>query len=602
MTTRTLYALGLLALWAHAAAPARAQELLRNGSFADSGDGKVATGWRDASQGLQAAPVFSVVREGPDGVAAQKITAAESSSAARAQLAQNLPAPDAGLYRFRVRLKADKPLTVEVQVRLAPRPGTVYGVRRVTLAPGAWTSVSGFALIPALQNDALFAVELRNPGTLLIADASLQPAREDALSPAERRALEAQLGPKLAPVDEAKLLTETDARIRKHRTGPLTVRVVDKAGKPLANQKVAVKHVRHLFKFGSDQLNRVNPPRAGESDVDKRHREAYLRLFNYSTVQFYWGSYEPQRGQYQHEAVLRKIRWLKEQNITPRGHTIFWNIVAPGWLPKSADPSEMRALFDTRMRQLSQTVIPALSDVDVWNELVQWDRVQSPVTDFVNREGKIKTAAHYLKEFKRLNPGVGAVVNDFDSTPAAYDLLKQLLEAGAPIDIIGQQTHGGLGGGPKAFWNLAERLSLLKRPVLFSELSVLSGQKKPDGSWPSTPEGEARQADEAETFYKLAYSHPNAMGVVIWNFSDLGSWRAAPRGFLRKDGTPKPAFDRVDNLINKAWRTGGTFTTDARGTLVVPGAFEGAYEVTSGGARANGEHRAAAPLRLVLRR
>lgn len=610
---------GVLLLWACCLAlPAavRAQELIRNGSFGAAGsDGKIAADWRDASPRMASSPVFAIAPTGgPDGGAAQTITAGESSGAGRPALAQTLPVPDAGLYRFRVRVKAEATMSVEVQVRLSPPPGTVYGMRRAFLKSGIWTEVRGFALLPPLQNDALFVVQLQNTGTLHVAEASLQATTEAALSPDEKRELQAQMGPPLPPVDEGRLLAETDARIRKNRAAPLTVRLVDKNGKPLANQTVEVRHVRHLFRFGTQFQPRILP-KPNESVVQKREREAFLTLFNYATIDIKWGGerrvakgIEMEKGKYLFAERKGWITYLRERNITPRGHVLFWNApgLVPPWMHALGDgpqaAAQVKSLMDNHLRQVSENLLHEFSDVDVWNELVQWDRFQNPVTRFVNEGGKTAVVAQYLKDFKRLNPNVKTVVNDFDSTPAAYYLLEDLIKKGAPVDMIGQQTHGGLMGGPKQLWGLLERLSLLKRPVLFTELSSMSGQRQADGTWRITPETEARQADEMETFYRLAYSHPNCVGVVLWDFSDLQAWKDAPRGVLRTDGTRKPSFAKLDNLINKAWRTKGTFTTDANGTLVVPDAWAGEYEITSGGKAAKAEHSAQIPLRLTLKR
>ncbi len=566
------------------AAPLSAQELLKP-SFAAVGAAQV----RDAGGAMQ-------------------IVAETATKAAPAGIEQNLGEPPAGLYRFRARLQADVPLPVEVRVRLAPRPGTVYGSRAVRLQPGVAVEMSGFALVPDLQNDAVLLSLAAAPGSFSVTQISLQATSEAALSAAEKRELEAQLGPQLPPVDEKKLLEETDARIRKHRTGPLTIRVLDAQGRPLTNQRVTVRHLRHGFKFGT-LLRSWVVPHEGETPAETREREALLRLFNYATIDIkpmmkkaFPNGPKPAAAPY--AQVLRQIAWLKSNGITPRGHVVAWNTpdIVPGWVAKTPTPTDaMKNLLDAHLQQMSQDVIPQFADVDVWNEPVQYERWENPLTALMRQDGVVLTLTRYLKEFKRLNPNVPAVVNDFDSTPAFYTLLRQLIEAGAPVDVIGQQTHGGLSRGPQGLWTMLERLSLLKRPILLSELSVMSGPRGANGAGKTTPEGEARQAEEAETFYRLAYSHPNVVGVVIWNLSDNKSWKRAPRGFLREDGTRKPSFERIDNLINRAWRTNGEFATSEDGTVVIPNAFEGEYQFAVGGATTRGVHATRAPLQITLK-
>jgi hypothetical protein len=155
-------------------------------------------------------------------------------------------------------------------------------------------------------------------------------------------------------------------------------------------------------------------------------------------------------------------------------------------------------------------------------------------------------------------------------------------------------------------WEVLERHSTLGRPVLFTELSVLSGpRRKIDWrsratDWHTDPENEAVQANYLEQFYRLLFSHSNCIGIVVWNYSDRGAWLGAPVGLLRPDGTPKPAYEKLDRLINQQWRTRGAFTTDNRGQITIPNAFSGEYRLTIGQRSTNAWHTVARPLRTTL--
>ncbi len=154
-------------------------------------------------------------------------------------------------------------------------------------------------------------------------------------------------------------------------------------------------------------------------------------------------------------------------------------------------------------------------------------------------------------------------------------------------------------------WTVLERLSRLQRPVLFTEVSVLSGpirsvqsgQPLP-ANWNTDPAHEQTQADYLEQFYRLLYSHPNCAGIVLWNYTDTSAWLGAPVGIFRKDGSRKPAFDRLDRLINHEWRTRGEFRTNSRGEVKVPFAYEGHYAIRCGKKSFELDHSAKAPLSL----
>ncbi len=97
--------------------------------------------------------------------------------------------------------------------------------------------------------------------------------------------------------------------------------------------------------------------------------------------------------------------------------------------------------------------------------------------------------------------------------------------------------------------------------------------------WPSTPEGEERQAREVVSHYKTLMAHPLVEGITWWDLSD-GGWLNAPAGLLRKDHTPKPAYEELLKLIKGEWWLAPTkMTTDANGQISFTG-FLGEYEVS----------------------
>jgi len=415
-------------------------------------------------------------------------------------------------------------------------------------------------------------------------------------------------------INETKLLSQTEDRILKNRTAPLTVEVFDKNGLPARNTNVEVQHLKHLFYFGAgfdrSLLNTNN------DEIDLRHRNAFLRLFNYSTVHIYWGYYEPQQGMFNTKIAIDSINWLKEHGLTARAHPIHWNHRAsvPHWVEQmNPDPSTMRSLLTTRVKQLSETVLPQVHDADIFNEIVNWEKLNNtftnPLTRLFNEWGKVKVIVDCTKEVKRLNPNLLLTINDFETSPKYYKLLKELIDAGAPFDYIGEQSHMHSGNWSfTQLWEILERLSSLNKPVLLTELSVLSAPQRnidwttqrPLQNWNSEPEYEKKQADYLEKFYSIAYSHPNCIGIVMWNYSDRRSWLGAPVGVLRKDGTPKPSFEVLDNLINTKWRTKGSYTTDDNGKIVITNAFEGEYSIKVGPKVLKVTHSSRSPAKLKI--
>jgi endo-1,4-beta-xylanase len=100
--------------------------------------------------------------------------------------------------------------------------------------------------------------------------------------------------------------------------------------------------------------------------------------------------------------------------------------------------------------------------------------------------------------------------------------------------------------------------------------------------WPSTPDGEARQADEVVRHYRTLLSDPAVEGITWWDFAD-GAWLNAPSGLVRRDQSPKPAYEALLGLIKGDWWVAPTrIRTDDDGTVRFSG-FLGEYSVSSAG-------------------
>ena len=75
----------------------------------------------------------------------------------------------------------------------------------------------------------------------------------------------------------------------------------DAGGAAVADQEVVVAQRRHRFRFGGtdfDLIGLANGELSGDAlVVAERSAAAFLDLFNSATLPFYWGGFEPVRGQ-----------------------------------------------------------------------------------------------------------------------------------------------------------------------------------------------------------------------------------------------------------------------------------------------------------------
>ena len=379
-----------------------------------------------------------------------------------------------------------------------------------------------------------------------------------------------------------------------HRRADATVTLSGPDGAPLAGQDVVVQQTRHAFLFGCIGFDLVDLANGTSQDpeYDGRLAAAWFDVFNQTTLPFYWGTFEPERGAPQTERLLGAARWFAERGVVVKGHPLVWHTVQPGWLLGLPD-AEVERLQRERIRRDVAAFRGVIDTWDAINEVVimpVFAAEENGITPLARRKGRVEMIRMAFEEARAENPGATLLLNDFDMSTAYECLIEAVLEAGIRIDRLGLQSHMHQGyWGEERTLEVLDRFSRYNIPIHFTETTLMSGDVMPGHindlndwqveSWPSTPEGEERQADEVERHYRTLLSHPSVEAMTYWGLSDRGMWLNAPGGLLRADGSPKPAFDRLRDLVKgEWWLPPTTLRTDAEGRIGVSG-FLGDYRV-----------------------
>jgi GH35 family endo-1,4-beta-xylanase len=489
------------------------------------------------------------------------------------QVAKDVPTPIADGTRLRLsfwaRSRTANPIRATVE-KVGP-PWTASSEIRVTLTP-EWRAYQATGVSAAYPANGM-GVRIQfghQVGELEVAAVRLESLGMD---PALRNA-RAAIEP--AAVEEC---------IRRNRTGTLKVIVRDASGKAVPGATVRVRQTRHAFLFGCN-IFALNPDDA--SPLQRLYQERFKAVFNFATLPFYWGSYEPQRGAQQHERLTAMARWCVDNGLTAKGHPLIWHEVYPRWAP--SDPDTVIPMLEARVRDLIPRYRGLVTVWDVLNEANNApDYAQTGVGAWIKRDGGPTVVARALRWAREAaNTGAGAagakpqlLYNDFNTSEANVQLLEGLRERKSLPDAIGIQSHMHGGVWPlEHLWGTLERFAVFGKPLHFTEATVVSGNKPSDpaGRWETTPEGERAQAEYVERFYSILFSHPAVEAVTWWDFSDLNAWQGAPAGFLRKDMSPKPAYDRLAALIKTKWWTNARSSTDAAGSCTTR-AFQGSHEI-----------------------
>jgi endo-1,4-beta-xylanase len=394
-----------------------------------------------------------------------------------------------------------------------------------------------------------------------------------------------------------------------HRTARAVVTVVDAGGHPLADADVRVAQRRHAFVFGNIGFDLI-PLANGEAEVRRNlfggaeHNlellgDLYCDLFNTATLPFYWRTFEPEPGHPDTARLRATADWFAQRGVAVKGHPLLWHTLAPRWLLPLSDDEVLDAVRARIVRDVSDFA----AVIDTWdaiNELVimpVFTAEENAITRLARREGRVGMARLAFGTARAAGPDLTLLLNDFTMSVDYERLIEECLAAGIRIDALGLQSHMHQG-----YWGEDKTLSILERfsrfglPIHMTETTLLSGHLMPPEiedlndyqvpSWPSTPEGEERQADEVVRHYTTLFGHPAVQAVTYWGLTDDGSWLGAPSGFVRADATPKPSYEALHALVKGEWWLHETAVrTDETGSFVLD-AYAGEYQVSAGGSTA----------------
>ena len=399
-----------------------------------------------------------------------------------------------------------------------------------------------------------------------------------------------------------------------HRKAARRLQVTDASGNPVRNTVLEIKQTGHSFLFGCGAFDTIPYTNDRKDDPFCKDRvEKWLNLYNYGTLPFYWGRYEPTEGKPTFESTMNAASFLTGKKVKVKGHPLCWHTVCADWLMEY----DNKTILDKQLKRIDREVTAFRGVIDMWdviNEVVimpVFDRYDNAVTRICKEYGQVNLVKEVFAAAKAANPDAVLLINDFNLSEKYAELIAACLDAGVPIGAIGLQTHQHQGYmGTEKLEEILRRFEPFGIPLHFTENTLVSGHLMPPHivdlndyqipEWPTTPEGEERQAREMEEMYRFLFDHPLVEAITGWDFAD-GAWLGAPSGVIRKDNSVKASYEMLRKLIHEEWHTAGSCRTDEDGWAEIEG-FKGSYRITAQGASAEFElGKAADTDRVVLR-
>lgn len=383
------------------------------------------------------------------------------------------------------------------------------------------------------------------------------------------------------------------------RQSKCVLHITDKAGNPVRKAKININQTNHEFLFGAGAFDAIalTTFRKGDPYFEDRMQK-WTALYNYGTMSFYWGGFEPKEGEPQTESRMLASKYLVEHGAKVKGHPLCWHTACADWLMEY----DNKTILDKQLKRIDRDVSAFKGVINMWdviNEVVimpVFDRYDNAITRICKEYGQVNLVKEVFNAAKAANPDAVLLINDFNLSDKYAELISNCLDAGVPISAIGLQTHQHQGYmGLEKLDTILHRFEKFGLPLHFTENTLVSGHIMPPDivdlndyqipEWPTTPEGEERQKRELEEMYRHLFEHPLVEAITGWDFAD-GAWLGAPSGVIRKDNSVKPSYEMLKELIHKEWHTALTLSTDESGNAEFTG-FRGTYDIEASGKKAS---------------
>ncbi|WP_226665266.1 endo-1,4-beta-xylanase [Metabacillus litoralis] len=259
---------------------------------------------------------------------------------------------------------------------------------------------------------------------------------------------------------------------------------------------------------------------------------------------------QPEEGKFNFEKADKIVQFAKENNMEIRFHALIWHSQIPGWffedkegnaMVDETDPLKRKANKELLLKRIEthvQTIVERYK-----NDVKSWDVVNEVIDDgggLRNSEWYQLTGTDFIKVAfetaeKYGGEDINLYINDYNTEVPSkrddlYNLVKNLLDQGVPIDGVGHQSHIQIG------WPTLQQTE--DSINLFASLGLDNQITELDVSlygWPPRPayktydeipaEVFINQADRYDALFKLYEKLDDKISnVTLWGITDNHTW------------------------------------------------------------------------------
>jgi len=259
----------------------------------------------------------------------------------------------------------------------------------------------------------------------------------------------------------------------------------------------------------------------------QRERIVLAEANAYTNHGFSWNVLQPEPDVWNFAAVDPGYAFALDHGLHQTGLHFAWSQQLlddlPAWVKEIDDPSQLRAELRERARVIFERY-PELDRIDVINEPLMISRGALFQNHFYEVLGADYIAQLFEIVDQEAPPGVELFVNEnlteyFPAKAAGLvALVHSLVEAGAPIDAVGLQTHLLFPMEPdwKAYQAMMEEIAGMGLAVFISEIDV-----------PVAVDLEDRFSVQAERYRRAVETCVNVPAcdeITVWGVDDPSTW------------------------------------------------------------------------------
>ncbi|MBD2251357.1 endo-1,4-beta-xylanase [Nostoc parmelioides] len=245
-----------------------------------------------------------------------------------------------------------------------------------------------------------------------------------------------------------------------------------------------------------------------------------------------WNATEPQPGYFTFEAADAIANFCQKNNLKMHGHTLFWNMARPDWLPYPPTLPMIERHFNGVMGHYRNSQV--LISWDIANEIIAYNEDEAKASTYGLHKGvKPELIRDVFLIAASVDSSKKFYLNDFsiegDTWRSRYFLkmIEYLKNNGAKIDGAGIQSHMWFSTNypfdEKGFVGVLKRLKELEVKPVITELDIIIDTPLPD----TIEKLDQMVADSYKRYLDLCFAN-GVDTIITWGITDRYSWIRHP--------------------------------------------------------------------------